>query len=195
MERRYRNFQSTAWIWFETIFPWACRWLTNVQQESMASMSDLETTLASDARNCTIRGWGMKERGKNTQNFSWSLESHHLEKAGSSWARLPSMTTYLAQDTSLWLVNWLITWYLLSTHGGFSSQYSWIHQYFSFPNQKHDASRCSPKYFIKHFLSEDNPISFWDVHTHTHKVNACNLAEVSCPMDPKYSPVLKLPSG
>lgn len=115
MERRYRNFQSTAWIRFETIFPCACRRLTNVQQEpmaSMASMSDLETALTSDAKNCTIRGWGMKERGKNTQNFSWSLESHHLEKGGSSWAdSLPWLHTWHKIHLCGWWIDWLLDIY------------------------------------------------------------------------------------
>lgn len=76
-------------------------------------------------------GW----RKKITQNFSWSLESHHLEEGDRSWAKLSSMTICLEQEASLWLENWLIAWYLLSTHGGFGSQYIQTHQWFSFPTR------------------------------------------------------------
>lgn len=163
MERR--NVQSAAWIQFESIFPCVCRWLTNMQQDPMASMSDLETTLSSDARNCTIRAWGMKEREKIPRTFS-GVWSHIIWKreAGLGPDSLPWLHTWHKIHLWGWWIDWLLDIYWAPMVGLVLNIHEYIH---TFPNQNYDASRCSPKYFIKCFLPAVNPISFQDVYIHT----------------------------
>lgn len=147
---------SSRW-WFEALCARAMQ-VTSAQQNVTAVVSPSGDTATSAAKDCTVSSCGMQE--KTAQNFSWSLESHHLEKRDRSWAKLPSMTTCLEQEASLWLENWLIAWYLLRTRGGFGSQYIWTRQYF--PSQPE--TWCFKMLFnvSKTILPGVLPISFQD---------------------------------
>lgn len=110
-----------------------CKSLTRAQQHVTALVSWSGNHCCQGCQGlCLQLLWEKEEEGKKNpiQNFSWSVEPHHLEKRARSRAKLPSMTTCLEQEASLWLENWLIAWYLLRTRGGFGSQYIWTRQYF-----------------------------------------------------------------